>query len=460
MLQTRDISEIFTQIESNILSVIREDTAQGIDLWKKLLHQHHADIAELITILDTSKRKQLFSKLPRQLSIKVFQELPEPVQTALLKTIEEDEIAAIFQKMSSDQLTDLFEHVSDEDLRKYLKLIQRRQRNKIISLLTLDPDSAGRIMNSDIFTLQRDFTVKKSISLLQRIEIPKETQRRIYVTNKSNVLVGHINLEDLVINKPETPLTQIIEKNELAIGVHEDQEEVARQMHHYGLVSIPVVDKDDHFLGIITADDVIDIVEEEASEDVYKMSGLSPVENSYFQTSFRNLFFQRSIWLGGLLLLQSLSIFVLSKYQTLIQSHVFLSFFYTMLIGTGGNAGNQSATLVIRGLATGEISRKNSIRVLLREFGMAIVIATVLFIITFARIYFTYADTISTLAILAIGLSLFLIINMSMILGTFIPFLLERFGVDPAHSAAPFLATLMDIFGLLIYCLVCSKILG
>jgi magnesium transporter len=456
MLHTQNVAEVFTQIENNIKSVIREDTPQGQELWKKLLHQHHADIANLIEKLDSAKQKKLFKKLPRQIAIKVFQEFQETIQISLLQVVDPDEVPLIFQKMASDELTDLFEHVSDENLKKYLKLIQRKQRNKIISLLTLDPDSAGRIMNSDIFALQRDYTVKKSVSLLQRIEIPKETLRRIYVTNKENVLVGYINLEDLIINKPETPLTHIIHKNELLIGAHEDQEEVAKQMHHYGLLSAPVVDENNYFLGVITADDIVDIVEEEASEDVYKMSGLAPVEHSYFQTSFRSLFWQRSVWLGSLLLLQSVSGFILSKYQTLIQGHLFLSFFYTMLIGTGGNAGNQSATLVIRGLATGEISRKNAARVLIREFGMSMVIALVLFIVTFARVYFMYPDILSTIAIC---LSLFLIINMSMILGAFIPFMLERFGVDPAHSAAPFLATLMDILGILIYCAVCSAIL-
>ncbi|MBU1008001.1 magnesium transporter [Candidatus Dependentiae bacterium] len=457
MLHTRNVEEILAQIENNILSVIREDTLQGQELWKKLLRQHHADIAEIIEKIDTPKQKLLFKKLPRALAVKVFQELTESIQASLIKTLDLDEAAIIFQKMPSDELTDLFECVSDEDLQQYLKLIQRKQRNKIISLLHLDPDSAGRIMNSDVITLQRDFTIKKSVSLLQRVEIPKETMRRIYVTNRDNILVGYINLEDLVINKSETPLTHVIHKNELAINVHVDQEEVARQMHHYGLLSAPVVDEQNNFLGVITADDIVDIVEEEASEDVYKMSGLAPVEHSYFQTTFSSLFFQRGIWLASLLIFQSLSGFILGKYQALIQNHVIMSFFLTMLIGTGGNAGNQSATLVIRGLATGEISRKNAVRVLVREFGMSIALASVLFLVTFARIYFLYHNLTATIAI---GISLVLIINMSMILGAFIPFLLERLNLDPAHSAAPFLATLMDILGILIYCAVCSRFLG
>jgi len=457
MIQPQDVEKIFSDIEKNIKTVISEDTLKGEGLWKKLLNQHPADIATLIEKLDHVKQKKLFLKLPRALATKVFPELSEMVQASILKKVSPDELSLIFQKMPSDELTDLLEYVSDKDLKKYLKFIQRKQRNKIISLLHLDPDSAGRIMNSDVLTLQRSFTVKKSISILQRVDLSKRTLRRVYVTNKEHILVGYINLEDLIINKPETPLTHIMHKNELVIGVHEDQEEVAKKMHHYGLLSAPVVDEHGNFLGVVTADDIVEIVEEEASEDVYKMSGLMPVEYSYFQTSFSNLFFQRGAWLGALLILQSLSGFILKQYQTLIESHIILSFFFTMLIGTGGNAGNQSATLVIRGLATGEISRKNAFRVIMREFGMSIALAIFLFIVTFARIYFLHHDLLSTIAI---SISLFLIINMSMVLGAFIPFMLERLNLDPAHSAAPFLATLMDIIGILIYCAVCTFILG
>ena len=313
-------------------------------------------------------------------------------------------------------------------------------------------------MDSDILTLQRDFTVKKSIALIQKIGLAtEESSRKIYITNKENVLVGYINLEDLVINKPDTPLTKIIHKPDLVINVHEDQEKVAKEMHHYGLMLAPVVDKENQFLGVITPEDIVDIVEEEASEDLYKVSGLQPVEHSYFQTSFTNLFLQRSIWLGGLLLLQSVSPFILSKYKDLIDAHIFLSFFYTMLIGTGGNAGNQSAMLVIRGLATGEITRKAGFRVLMREFAMSGALAVVLFFITAIRVYILYPNFIATIAI---GISLSLIVTTSMLLGAFVPFLLERINIDPAHSAAPFLATVMDIIGILIYCNICSWILG
>jgi magnesium transporter len=249
----------------------------------------------------------------------------------------------------------------------------------------------------------------------------------------------------------------MMEKNELLVYVDEDQEDIVNQMEHYGLISAPVVDKEHHFLGVISADDVFEIMKEEGSEDVYKMSGLSPMEHSYFATSVWTLIRQRLPWLIGLLLLQSFSSMILANYSSLINQYAIITFFLTMLVGTGGNAGNQSATLVIRGLTTKEITRQNGIKILLREFGISLVMASLLGLVAFARV--VYAAH-SPFFALVISLSLILIVITSIVMGAFIPIILERCGIDPAHSATPFLATLMDILGVLIYCLVCSQFLG
>ena len=187
------------------------------------------------------------------------------------------------------------------------------------------------------------------------------------------------------------------------------------------------------------------------------MSGLaSSVSHSYFSTSAWRMIWHRSVWLISLMLFQSVSSMIMGTYDTMIRNHAIVSFFLTMLIGTGGNAGNQSATLVIRGLITNEISRDNALKVLWREFHIGIVIASLLVTFGFFRVYYFYRDVVSALAI---NISLFFIVLMSMLLGAMIPILLERLNIDPAHSAAPFLATLMDILGVLIYCFICSKIL-
>lgn len=451
------IKKILFQIENNIKSVIAEDTTLGTDLWQILISQHYADIAMLIIKLDDDDQLALFQKLSKDLAIKVFRKIPQSLQALLLVRLDLDQAALILKNMPPDELTDLFDYLSDEDLEKYLRLLQSKQRNQILSLLTFNPRSAGGRMNSDVITLQKDFTVRKSVELLQRLGPGKTLMQRMYVTNKDNVLIGFVTLDKLVVSKPETPLSSIIKPNELVVYVDEDQEDVANQMHHYGLLYVPVVDKHNHFLGVITADDVFEIIKEEGSEDVYKMFGLIPADHGYFSTPLWRMVWQRGVWLIGLLVLQSLSSYILSSYSAMINKYTIIAVYLTMLIGTGGNAGNQSATLVIRGLTTKEMSRRNAYRVLMREFGISLIMAMILVVVSFLRVYLSSYDLLSALII---SLSLFLIVVTSMVLGAFIPIMLERFDIDPAHSAAPFLATLMDILGVLIYCFVCSKLLG
>ena len=450
-----EVKKILFQIESNIESVVNEDVQIGIDLWHILIEQHPADIALLIGRLDNEFQAPLFKKFKIDLATNVFQKIPENLQASLLTQLEIDQATNILNHMSADALTDIFDYLSDEDLKKYLKLLQKRQRNKIISLLNFDPESAGGRMNSDIISLQKDFTVKKSIEILQRLSPGRELMQLIYVTNEDNILEGHITLDTLVFNKPETQLHKVLEKNELHIHVDEDQEDVANQISHYDLPSAPVVDKQGHFLGVITASDVVDIIKEEESEDVYKRFGLSTVEYDYFSTPTWKLIFQRSSWLVGLLLLQSISSIILGRYDSMIQHYAVLSIFLGMITGTGGNAGNQAATLIIRGLTTKEMTGMNIGKVFFREIRIALVIATLLVLVGFFRVYYTY-DIMSAIAV---NLSLFVIVIFSTILGSIIPVALQFLGIDPAHSAAPFLATLMDILGVLIYCFVFAKIM-
>ncbi|MCB9492652.1 MAG: magnesium transporter [Epsilonproteobacteria bacterium] len=450
------ITEIINQIVDNISSILKEDSPLGKDLWRTLTQQHPADIAMIISKLDDDKQIKLCKKLPRDLQGVVFEKIPSTLQAELLIKFNTDEAAFIMKGLHADDLIDLFEHLSDHDLIKYLKLLQTKQRSQLISLLNFPPNSAGSHMHSDVITLQENFTVKKSIALLQRMELQTELFERIYVTNKNNILIGYITLEQLVLNKPETPLSEIIHLNELQVYAYEDQEEIASQMRHYDLLYVPVVDEKNHFLGVITGDDVFDIIEEEGEEDLYKISGLSPAKDGYFATPVTTLIRQRSAWLVLLLIFQSCSSFILSQYQDLLNKYGMIAVFLTMLIGTGGNAGNQSATLVIRGFSTREMNRRNTLQVLRREFGMSLVIASLLVFVSFGRVYWAYNNLLGALTV---SFSLFLIVITSMTLGTLIPILLERFDFDPAHSAAPFLATLMDVLGVLIYCFICSKIL-
>ncbi len=451
------LKKILLQIQNNIESIIKDDSVLGKDLWQILLQQHPADIALILNNVDDEMRIALFKKLPQELGCSVFENIDEPTQAFILSNLDIDDVEYILTEIPVSALTDLFEHISDEELEKYLKLLQVKQRNKLISLRSFAPESAGARMETDVLTLQENFTIKRSIEVLQRLTPKQSVDNVIYVTDKNNIVVGSLTLDKLVMNKPETLLSKIMDKVEFLVDVDEDQEEVANQMKHYNLTSAPVIDREKHFLGIITAENLFEIITEEESEDVYKMSGQAPLEYSYFSTPTIRLIWQRIPWLLGLLLLQSFSSLILARYDTMLSQYTIITFFLTMLIGTGGNAGNQSATLVIRGLTTKEITRQNGIKMLIREMGISVIMSLIIVLVGFTRVYYTSHDIISTIAI---SISLFLIIITSITLGTLIPLILERLNLDPAHSAAPFLTTLMDILGVGIYCLVCSKILG
>jgi magnesium transporter len=448
--------KVIYQIQQNIQDVITHTTPLGKDLWELLLQLHPADIALIISRIEEEQQDLLFKKLPASVAPDVFEKLSSSTQAQIVTSLPSNKSAVLLQQAPVDVLTDIFDLLPDTEVKKYLQLLQKTQRTRVLELLSFEPESAGGIMNSDVVTLPEDITVKKSVNLLQRLEAKREHFQSIFITNKNHELVGFINIDDLVLNKPETAIKDIIRECIVAFNVNEDQEVVANQMQHYDLVIAPVVDEKNHFLGIISVDDIFDIIRQEASEDVYKISGITPIEHSYFQTPFWQLIRQRSPWLVALLLLQSISGTILSNYETLLSSHVVLTFFMTMLIGTGGNAGNQSGALVIRGLTTGEISRKNGFLVLLREFWVAIVMATLLAGFGFLRVMWTQNNVVVALTI---NFALFLIVVTSMLIGSLLPLLLERLNFDPAHSAQPFLSTLMDIIGMLIYCLISSWIL-
>lgn len=449
-------THFFKTLKSYLPEVIGQTTQRGKKTWEELIRQHPSDIAVFIDHLPAEQQANLLNVLPNNLVHKTFERMNQQNQLALLPTLSTEKTTMIMHQMRSDDLVDLLEHIPDEELSGYLHLIQKKQRERIRSQLSFPSKSAGSIMNSDVITLTSDLTVQRSIALLQRLSNEKEVTYRLYVVDKNTFLIGHITLDMLVTHKPETFLKDLYKNNEVVINAMEDQEQASRKMKHYGIPSAPVVDEEGYFLGAITTEDVYDVMEEEASEDVYKMSGVGDVEHGYFDTPLLQMISQRSRWLIGLLLFQSISGYIMSTYEDMLQRHVIISLFLTMLIGTGGNAGNQSATLVIRGLATGAISLKKGVQVLLREGFIGTIIAFLLSAVAFCRVYITHHDLTSAFAI---SISLFLIVLTSILLGSIIPLLLEKCKIDPAHSAAPFLATLMDIIGILIYCSICSQLL-
>ena len=359
--------------------------------------------------------------------------------------------------LTTDELTDLFERLSDEELKQYLSLLHKTDREKVLSLLKFNPESAGGIMDTDVLALHDDLSVQKSIQLLQRLEVNQEIHRQIFVIDKNKRLMGHICLEDLVLQKPQARLSDFMRKNLLVAKAEDDREEIANKMVHYNMTIIPVVGEEDYFLGVIPSSTLIDIIEEESAENVYRMAAMTPVKGTYFDASIMKLLYQRSMILGALLLAQSLSSAIIKAHETLLITFAggVLMQFLTMLTSTGGNASSQTSAVVIQGIASGEINKTNIKKFLKREFFLAFWIAFFLGFISFLRVYITSHHLLGSIAVSS---SLVVIVMASIMIGSCIPIVLRRINVDPAYSAGPVLATLMDILGLLIYCRVSQQI--
>lgn len=447
-------SEMLDHLQQHIDLLLEHTTPEGMQLWQECIALHPADIAELLSLIDQDHALRLFTQLPETLQPEVFSELSARRRVHLLSLLDDKAKSALLARTPIDELTDLFDVLSDEELRKYLTLLSTQDRQKVLSLLKFDPESAGGIMDTDVVTLIQDFTVEKSIQILQRLQPRKELHQQIYVTDQSNILVGHIQLEDLVLQNPKARVSSFLHKNDLIVQAQEDRESVAKNMIHYSLMTVPVVGTNDYFLGVISSDTLVDIIEQEAEEDIYRISAMTPIKYSYFETPFFRIFYERSYILIILLLLQSLSSIILKRFESTLEG--FLMLFITMLTSTGGNSSSQTSVLIIQGINSGEITGHNVLRFLRREMAMAVMLASVLSVFSFIRVYLTYGQLLGSIAV---SLSLFLIVICAMILGSGIPLLLKRLNIDPAYAAGPFLATLIDIFGLLIYCYISKLIL-
>lgn len=448
--------ELFARAHQNI-EAIKQENPEGIILWRELIELHPADSADFFSDLSDKDLQVLFVRLPIDNQVGVFSHVSEALKVYILSFLSDHERAQLLAHIPLDELTDLFEELSDADLERYLHLLSKKDRKQVVALMKFDPESAGGIMDTEVLTLMQDFTVSKSIHILQRLQPRKELHHCIYVTNQENHLVGYIMIESLVLQKPDVRLSQFMHKPVVEIDVNMDREEVARQMRHYDVTIAPVVGEHNYFLGVIHGDTLIDIISQEASEDVYHMSAMPAIKDTYFDTPFFKILFERSYILIILLLAQSLSSIILDRYSALACGYVFFNLFLTMLVSAGGNSSSQTSALVIQGVAAGEIHSGTIRRFLTREFTMAIMLAAILGLVAFGRVYFTLGQLIPSLAV---SVSLALIVLLSVILGSCMPLVLQRLRIDPAFAAGPFLATIMDICGLFIYTQVCTFFLG
>lgn len=441
-------TKVLAEIRDNLQTVIAKDSAMGESLWDAFLQLHPADIADFLSDISKDHARQLFASLPISLKMGVFEDLSDYMQGVVLETMDDAQKVEVLRLLPADELADLLDQLSDEELKEYLKLLAKDVREQVLSLLQFEPDSAGGIMTTDVLTFRQGFTVEQGIKFLQRIQPNKDVHQQIFIIDKEFNLLGHINLEDLLMHKPDEQIGSFMRTNELVARADEDQEQVAKEMVHYGLITVPVVSANNKFLGVISSEQLVDVLVEEATEDVQRMASLPPMKYPYFEIPFWKIMFLRSYVLIALLVAESFSGSLLRVYDNVVKFGV-LGSFLPMLTSAGGNSGSQTSAVVIQGLASGEITFANMFRLLRRELLVSGLLAAMLGALSFIRAYMVGGTWVECVAI---GGSLGLIVLISSMLGVFIPFLLRHFRIDPAFSAGPFLATLMDILGIVIYC--------
>lgn len=418
------------------------------DLKNLLMEVIPRDITEVIEPLETSERVIVFRLLNKETAAEVFSHLEHEDQEELLSQFGMDRVKEIMEEMDPDDITELFDELPDEMVKRLIPLLSPEERKIVNRLLNYPEDSAGRLMTPEFIELNKDSTAEESIQTIRNIGLDKETIYYSYVVDRKGFLIGIVSLKDLLLADPDTAIQEIMTTNFVHVNTTDDQEDVAKVLTKYDLTALPVVDKDKKLVGIITVDDVVDVIHEEATEDFHKMAGIGATDEPYFNTKFLVLGRKRALWLVILLIASYLSSFVLKNYSDILQIVIPLAFFIPMLTGTCGNTGMQSATLIIRGLATGDIEMKDFFKIFSREILMGGFLGIILGSFSFIRARFIDVDPFIGIVV---GISVFISVIAANIIGTVLPLILKKFRIDPAISAGPFISTIVDVTALLIY---------
>ena len=447
-----------------ILPEVREMLASGEtrELAKEFARLHPADIADLISHLEEEEGAKLFLALEPSERVEVFEHLDESVQVKLVELVGKGPMIEGIEAMSPDDRADLIQALPEKTREAILPLLAQAERNETRRLLSYPEGSAGSVMTTEFATIPPDLTVREALDHLRRAAPSRETIYYIYVTDENRKLIGVLSLKNLVLAEPDQVVKDIMEPDVIVVRVDEDQEEVARVVEKYDFLAIPVVDHAGRLVGIITQDDIIDVIREEATEDAQKMAAMEPLETTYRSSSFWELVRKRGTWLLLLFFAEMLTGETLAAYESTWRTIAVLVSFVPLIIATGGNAGGQSAVLVIRSLALGEISLKDWSGVIMREIGQGMVLGLILGSVGLLRALLWNDPSAHVMGFqlgIAVGISLVAVVTLGTLIGSTLPLVFKRLGMDPAIMSSPSIACTMDVLGMLTYFSIADLIL-
>ena len=429
-----------------------------------LVTMNPSDIAALFSELEEKQIPLIFRLLPKEQAAETFVEMEPDAQELLIKSFSDNELKEIVDELYVDDAADLVEEMPANVVKRILKQADPEMRSRINQILRYPDNSAGSIMTTEYVSLRPAMTVGEAILRIRRQGVDKETIYTCYVT-EGRKLIGLVTVKDLLLAQDdETPIQDIMLTNLISVNTHTDQEEVARMFSKYNFLALPVVDKEDRMLGIVTFDDAMDVMEDEATEDMEIMSGMLPSEKTYLKSGVFELFKNRIPWLMLLMVSATFTGLIITAFEDALAAQVALTAFIPMLMGTGGNSGSQSSVTVIRSLSLGELKFRDIGIVLWKEVRTAVLCGVSLAVVCFVKIWLVDGlllgnEDITLLVNLVVCLALAVTVIIAKVVGGLLPLGAKALKLDPAVMASPFISTIVDALSLLVYFLFAKAIL-
>ena len=433
-------------------------------LQKRLEEMNEFDVAEFLTEIDDNRMPMVFRLLSKETAAEVFANLEAPEQERIINSITDQELSGIIEELYVDDAVDIMEELPANVVKRVMRTATPETRSLINQYLRYPDDSAGSIMTAEFVDLKKYMSVKESIARIRRIGEDKETIYVCFVTNAHRKLEGIVTVKDLLLHDDDMVIEDLMDRNVIFATTTEDQESVSEKFSDYDLMAMPVVDKEGRLVGIVTVDDVIDVMEQEATEDIEKMAGMTPSDKPYSRTRPLEIWRNRIPWLMFLMLSATFTSMILTSFESRLAAVAGLVPFIPMLMGTGGNSGAQSATAVIRSLSLGDIEPRDALIVIWKEWRVSLLCGLTLSVINFGKMLLVDGLLLGnpniTVAVAAtVSISIVFIVMFAKLVGSLLPIGAEKIGLDPAVMANPLISTLTDAVSLLIYIFTAKLIL-
>ncbi|MFR1449777.1 MAG: magnesium transporter [Beduini sp.] len=407
------------------------------------------DIATVIESLKTIELVKVFRLLPKDMAADVFSYLNSDKQQEIVESLNNSELALIIDDLYADDAVDLIEEMPAIVVKRLIGVANEQTRKEINLLLQYPEDSAGSMMTTEFVDLDEDMTIRDAIRKIRNVGKDSETIDPCYVTNPKREILGYITLRRLLLSQSNQLIKDVMEDNVICVNTHDDQENVAHRFQKYDFITMPVVDNEKRLVGIVTVDDIIDIIQEETTEDIEKMAAIVPTDKPYLKMGVFETFKTRIPWLLLLMISASITGRIIQGYEAALSSYVILTSFIPMLMDTGGNSGSQASVSIIRALSLNELRFKDTPKIVWKEFRVSILIGLVLAIANFIKIILI--DQTSLIVAFVVCMTLFLTVVIAKLVGCLLPIGAQKIGFDPAIMASPFITTIVDALSLIVY---------